>query len=63
MACSARRTWLGVTFRFGVDIRGLRRASGKVTAVETGTGDIAGALFYPRLPAQAARACRASAAQ
>ena len=49
MACSVRGTWLGVTFRFGVDIRWLRRASGKVTAVETGTGDIAGDLFIAAL--------------
>lgn len=40
---------LGVVFRFGVDIRGLRQAGGKVAAVETGAGEIAGDLFIAAL--------------
>lgn len=44
---------MGVTFRFGVDIRGLKQAggqrTGRVTAVETATGDIAGDLFIAAL--------------
>lgn len=40
---------LGVTFRYGVDIRGLRMQGGRVAAVETGAGEIGGDLFIAAL--------------
>ena len=40
---------LGVAFRFGVDIRGLRREGARVVAVETATGDIEGDVYVMAL--------------
>lgn len=40
---------MGVTFRFGVDIRRLRLAGERVVSVETATGDIKGDLFVAAL--------------
>lgn len=39
----------GVTFRYGVDVRALRQAGGRVVAVETSEGDIAGDAFVAAL--------------
>lgn len=40
---------LGVTFRHGVDIRTLKSAGGRITAVETSIGDITADLFVTAL--------------
>lgn len=40
---------LGVSFRFGVDIRGLVAAGGRVTAVKTADGDVAADVFVAAL--------------
>lgn len=39
----------GVTFRYGVDIRALRQAGGRVVAVETSEGDLAADAFVAAL--------------
>ena len=40
---------LGVTFRYGVDIRRVKAAGGRVTAIETATGDVSADLFVAAL--------------
>ncbi|MGI6247457.1 MAG: D-amino acid dehydrogenase [Pseudochelatococcus sp.] len=40
---------LGVTFRFGVDIRRLRVAGGRIAAVETAAGDVTADVFVAAL--------------
>lgn len=42
-------TGLGVTFRYGEDIRRLRMQGGRIAAVETATGEIAGDVFIAAL--------------
>jgi D-amino-acid dehydrogenase len=45
----AKAEALGVTFRFGVDIRGLKTSGGRVVAVETAEGDVSGDAFVAAL--------------
>jgi len=44
-----RAAGLGVKFRFGVDIRGLRRKGDRIVAIETGEGDVEADIFVAAL--------------
>ncbi|WP_425104380.1 D-amino acid dehydrogenase [Ancylobacter sp.] len=48
-ALAARAETLGVSFRYGVDIRGIKTAAGRVVAVETAAGEVHADRFVAAL--------------